>query len=146
MRLPDGGVSHARRAARRHPPCRLPVRAAGVAIGLAALEWLSPVSALHVLTVGAIGNMTLAIMTRATLGHTGRELNASRFTVATYLVLLAAALLRPIAEIVPDYYQPLISLAGVAWMLAFGMFLVEYGPMLLTPRVKSKAEAYSDRK
>lgn len=107
-----------------------------IAIALAALEWLSPVSALHVLTVGAIGNMTLAIMTRATLGHTGRELSASRLTMMAYLALLAAALLRPIAEAMPDQFQLVIALASGGWIAAFGLFVIEYGPILMSPRAQ----------
>ena len=109
-----------------------------VAIGLAALHWLSPTSALHVLTVGAIGVMTLAVMTRATLGHTGRRLAASKPTLAAYLALLAAALVRPTAEMAPDLFQTLAALSAAGWIAAFGLFLVEYGPMLLQPRVSDK--------
>ncbi|HQZ11414.1 MAG TPA: NnrS family protein [Devosia sp.] len=108
-----------------------------LSIGLAALGWLTPASALHVLTVGAIGTMTLAIMTRATLGHTGRKLTATGLTVAAYVALIVAALARPAADLVPDHYQTLLSIAGGGWIVGFGLFVIQYGPMLLAPRVRA---------
>lgn len=103
---------------------------AGVA--LAASGALSTAAALHVFGVGAVGGEMLAVMTRATRGHTGRDLTASRLTSLSYLAIIAAALLRPMAEF--GDYDLLIHLSGAAWMLAFGLFCVEHGPMLLKDR------------
>lgn len=105
-----------------------------LAVGLAALGWISLASALHVLTAGSIAGMTLAIMTRATLGHTGRKLVASPRTVIAYSALFIAAIVRPIADLAPDLYLSLLGIAGVAWIVAFALFVVEYGPMLVRPR------------
>ncbi len=105
-------------------------------VALAAMGWLATASALHVLTVGAIGGMTLAVMTRASLGHTGRRLTASLPTSLAYLGLALAAVLRPFAELVPSLYQPLLGLSGACWLIAFGLYCCEYGPMLVSPRVK----------
>ena len=104
--------------------------------GLAAaqLGWFEPIAALHMLTVGAIGVMTLAIMTRATRGHTGLPLTASRTTIASYTALIGAALIRPLASIWPDAAIELLSLTGLCWMLAFALYVLEYGPVLLTRR------------
>lgn len=107
-----------------------------LAIALAALGWVAAPSALHLLTVGAIGNMTLAVMTRATLGHTGRPLRATVWTSLAYLALILAAVLRPFAELIPTQYHLILSLSAVCWLLAFALFLAEYGPMLLSPRAK----------
>lgn len=96
---------------------------------------LGGTAALHAWTVGAIGVMTLAVMTRATRGHTGRPLTASRLTVAIYVAILAAALLRIGAGAAPQAYSTLIDIAGIAWIAAFGIFLFEYAPMLLGTRV-----------
>jgi uncharacterized protein involved in response to NO len=96
---------------------------------------LAGTAAMHAWTVGAIGVMTLAVMTRATRGHTGREISASALTLTIYAAMLAAALLRIGAGVVPDIQGTLLEAAGVAWMAAFGLFLFEYGPMLLRPRV-----------
>ena len=91
-------------------------------------------AALHAWTVGAIGLMTLAVMTRATLGHTGREVTASTTTVAIYGAMILAALLRINAGFVPDAYGIMLEIAGAAWIAAFAIFLFEYGPMLLRVR------------
>ncbi len=94
---------------------------------------------LHALAVGAIGTMTLAVMTRATLGHTGRELRANRATVGLYAAITASAILRSIAPFVPDLNLPLLIAAGSFWVVAFGLFVAVYGPMHLTPRLGDPA-------
>ena len=103
-------------------------------LGLAAgaVGWLPPAGAMHPMLVGGIAGMMLAVMTRATRGHTRRALTASRMTVAAYACLFAAALARPAADI---FGAPaLLDLAGGLWIAAFGLFLIEYGPMLLGAR------------
>jgi uncharacterized protein involved in response to NO len=100
-------------------------------VGLSELRLLSPPSALHVLTVGAIGVMTFAIMTRASLGHTGRPLTASTNIAVAYAALILAAIVRPFAEMFPEAYHLLLAVTGVAWIVAFGLFLAEYGPILV---------------
>jgi uncharacterized protein involved in response to NO len=76
--------------------------------------------------------MTLAVMTRATLGHTGRPLAADRWTAAVYLLVAAAALLRVAAPFATEVYLPLLWTSGLAWSTAFGLFVVHYGRMLLS--------------
>mgnify|MGYP001029231344 CR=1 FL=1 len=110
----------------------LPIGLLGVV--LAAMGWLSQPSALHIFTVGAIGSMTLAVMTRATLGHTGRKLAASGWTSASYLALLIAAVVRPFAELLPQHYHELLGVSGVCWIAAFGLFSIEYGRLLVAPK------------
>lgn len=106
---------------------------------LFALTGLVPASAtLHATTVGAIGTMMLAVMTRATLGHTGRVLTASPPTVAAYGVITAAALLRIAGAFTPDLYMMLMETSGLLWSLAFGLFLWVYAPILLSPRLDGK--------
>ena len=114
----------------------VPLGLAGVA--LAAIGWVSAPSALHVLTVGGIGVMTLAVMTRATLGHTGRALTASATTALSYFTLLLAAVVRPFAEMLPEHYHLILGFSGACWLLAFGVFSIEYGWMLVAPRVESR--------
>jgi uncharacterized protein involved in response to NO len=111
-------------------PCGL------LCVGLSELGLLSAPSALHVLTVGAIGVMTLAVMTRASLGHTGRPLTASLNSSLAYLALIVAATVRPFAELLPDAYHLLLEIAGTAWIVAFVLFLAEYGPILLRRSVR----------
>ncbi len=88
--------------------------------------------ALHVLTIGAMGTMTLAVMTRAVLGHTGRELRAGPGTVAIYGLATASVLARCAFEIAPDAVP--IWVTACFWFLAFAVFLALYAPMLFLPR------------
>lgn len=105
-----------------------------LAVAFAAIGWIADASALHVLTVGAIGGMTFAVMTRASLGHMGRVVTASATTSCAYLALVLSAVLRPFAEVIPSQYHALLSLSGLCWLVAFGLFVTEYGPMLLLSR------------
>jgi len=107
-------------------------------LALAGLGLVAPASALHVVTVGVIGMTTLAVMTRATRGHTGRQLTASPTTTAAYLCLFAVTLLRPLADVFPEAYQALLALSGLAWLLAYGLFVLEHATMLLQPSVSGK--------
>ena len=103
-------------------------------LGLSILDAGVPVaSAIHALTVGAIGTMILAVMTRATLGHTGHDLTASRATVAIYVLINAAAIARIAASWSTNAMMILIVLSGVCWIVAFGFFEIVYGLLLLTP-------------
>ena len=94
-----------------------------------------PVSAgIHAWTVGAIGTMTLAIMTRASLGHAGQELVAGPLTQAIYVAVLLAAFLRIAAAFGSEVAALLLEAAGAVWIAAFWFFAVGYGPLLLRPR------------
>jgi uncharacterized protein involved in response to NO len=105
-----------------------------VLAGLAAFD-IVPVSAgIHAWTGGAIGAMTLAVMTRATLGHTGRLLRASAGTQCIYAAVIAAAVMRICASIEPAHMQTLLGLAGAGWTLAFLGFAALYGRALCTTR------------
>jgi len=105
-----------------------------LAIALGSEGYLATNSVLHVMTVGAISAMMLAVMTRATRGHTGRVLAASRTTTLSYVAILLAALLRPAADLLPDYTMEFYSGAGFFWIAAFTLFVFEYGPMLARVR------------
>ena len=91
-------------------------------------------AALHALTAGAVGTMILAVMTRATLGHTGRELTAGWGTTAIYALVAIAALARIAAGLLPGSFELLLHTAGCTWIAAFLLFLAIYGPMLVRPR------------
>jgi uncharacterized protein involved in response to NO len=110
-----------------------------VPVGLALMA-LAPLlgfptsAAVHALTGGALATMIVAVATRATRGHTGRALAADRMTVAIYALVTLAALARVSAGLVGPATMPLLTLAGTAWVAAFGLFLVRYGPMLWGPR------------
>jgi uncharacterized protein involved in response to NO len=91
-------------------------------------------AALHALTAGAIGTMTLAVMTRATLGHTGRPLSAGLATRLIYLLVTLAALLRVLSPFAGNSLGVILWLAGAAWTGAFGLFVLFYGGPLMRPR------------
>lgn len=78
--------------------------------------------------------MTLAIMTRASRGHTGRPLAAGPVEVAIYALVNAAALTRVMGGLWPAAYQPLLMASATLWSAAFLAFVIAYGPMLLTRR------------
>ena len=76
--------------------------------------------------------MILAVMPRVTLGHTGRELTANRATVAIFVLINAAAIVRVCASWHTEFMTILLLVAGACWIAAFGLFELVYGPMLLT--------------
>jgi len=102
--------------------------------GLAAFDIVPASAGIHAWTGGAIGSMTLAVMTRATLGHTGRLLRASVGTQLIYLAVVAAALLRVCAAIEPRHMELLLGAAGLGWTSAFLGFALLYGRALCSPR------------
>jgi uncharacterized protein involved in response to NO len=111
-------------------PLALAIKAASL---LAGATWAS--AWLHLQLAGAVSLMIVAVMTRATLGHTGRALVVSPATVAAYVLLLAAALLRAFSGTVlaEDDRIGLVA-AGLCWVGAFVLLLAVYAPMLLGPR------------
>ena len=92
-------------------------------------DLLPPSAGAHAWTAGAVGMMTLAVMTRATLGHTGRQLFASRGTEALYALVAIAAIARISASF--GYTGLLLHVSAFAWVAAFAGFGLLYGPMLL---------------
>jgi uncharacterized protein involved in response to NO len=94
--------------------------------GLAAFDVLSPSAGIHAWTAGAIGLMTLAVMSRASLGHTGRALVASPGLQAVY----AAAAVAAVARICAEWHGVLMYVAAAAWVAAFLGFAALYGPSL----------------
>lgn len=91
-------------------------------------------AAIHALTAGAMATMILAVMTRATLGHTGHDLRASSATVFLYLLVTAGALLRVAAPLGLIDYTHGMELSAVTWAGAFIIFILAYGPILFRPR------------
>lgn len=87
-------------------------------------------AALHALTAGVIGTMMLAMMTRATLGHTGRPLSADPATTATYLLVIGSAVLRVAAPFFDDVYMMLVTSSGLLWVAGFLVYLIAYAPKL----------------
>jgi uncharacterized protein involved in response to NO len=110
-----------------------------LALLLLGVSVLAPVivprtAALHALGAGAFGVMTLAVMTRATLGHTGQPRTANHVTTLIYAAVNAAALVRVVAAFEPALQMALLPAAAVLWSLAFLGFVAVYGPMLASRR------------
>ena len=97
-------------------------------------------AALHILGVGAIGGMTLAMMTRAPLGHTGRPLVVRRSITLAYVMLVAATLLRGfvLGASIGGYFT-IILVAGGLWITGFAIFVAVYLPILVGPSLKAQA-------
>ena len=91
-------------------------------------------AAIHAWMVGAAGVMTLAVMTRASLGHTGNALVASAGTQAIYVGVVIAALARVCASLESGWSDALLHVAGLAWCVAFFGFAISFGPMLIGKR------------
>ena len=96
---------------------------------LAALDVIPPSAGIHAWS-GAIAAMTLAVMTRASLGHTGQTLQASPATHLLYAAVIVAALSRIAAALLPEQAGSLLTVAGGAWAIAFIGFAAAYGPAL----------------
>lgn len=93
----------------------------------------------HALTAGALSTMILAVMSRASLGHTGRPLVAGRPIAIAYGLLAVAVLLRVFGAAVGIEYRAALVAAAAFWAAAFGVFVVVYGPILIGPRADGRA-------
>ena len=110
----------------------------------AASAWLPSIpssAATHALTVGAIGSLTLGMMARVSLGHTGRSLTVRPVMVLAFVLLTFAACARvlgPLSTIHAVSYFRWLEISGIAWALAFAIFFVAYARILVGPRVDGK--------
>src|SRR5690606_1592941 len=95
--------------------------------------------ATHALTVGAIGGLTLGMMTRVARGHTGRRLEAGIIEIVAYAAIQAAAAVRVFLPLLaPQWYLASIVVSGLLWACAFGLFVVAFWPVLLRPRIDGR--------
>ena len=108
-----------------------------LALAILRPDVILPTGALHAWTTGAISLMTLAVMTRASLGHTGHELTASRSIEGIYAAAFVAVMARLIAAF-DVARQPMLHLSAMAWVLAFIGFAIVYGPLLTKPKAAPK--------
>ena len=109
----------------------------GAVVAGAAIVWpdlVPAVAAQHLWMAGAFGLMTLAMMTRATLGHTGQKLRAGRGTTIIYLAVIGSVMARIAAAVWVGSAMTLYALSGLLWIGAFAGFAVIYGPCLLKPK------------
>jgi len=108
--------------------------------GVSALtDAVPPAIATHALTVGAVGCLTLGMMARVALGHSGRVLSAPRPIVAAFALALLAAVVRISAPVLGiAHYRATLYVAGALWTAAFAAFVLVYAPILLGPRVDGR--------
>ncbi|MDR9435618.1 MAG: NnrS family protein, partial [Thiohalophilus sp.] len=103
---------------------------------LAGLGWVPAIVEVHAFTVGTLGLITLGMMTRVSLGHSGRTIGASRVTTIAFICLLLAAIIRVVGGILGGSgYSDSIVASAAFWLVAFGLFVIEYIPILIKPRV-----------
>lgn len=102
--------------------------------GLATLAAGHSVAGFHLLGVGAIGGMTLSVMMRASMGHTGRPLAAGAPLTAAFAAVVGAALVRSLAPYETVAGVPGLVVAATLWTLAFGVFALRVGPWLALPK------------
>ncbi|MRU15786.1 NnrS family protein [Roseovarius sp. A21] len=108
--------------------------------GASAFGWGSEVAALHVLGIGAVGGMTLAVMSRAVLGHSGRALVAPGPVALAYGFIALAAVLRWLASSLSgDLYFPMMLVTGALWIFAFTLYLAALWPAFVGPRKAGEA-------
>jgi uncharacterized protein involved in response to NO len=104
--------------------------------GLGELELVAPLLATHALTVGAIGGLTLGMMTRTSRGHTARPLKVGAWEISAYVLVQAAALVRVFVPVaLPDAYLVAVLLSAALWCAAFSIFTVVYFPILTRARL-----------
>lgn len=105
----------------------------------AASVWfgLSPFLSVHAFTAGGIGILTAGMMSRVTLGHTGRNVQQPpRGLSIAFLLLLTGAFARVILPLLlPSQYTSWIAISQILWMSGFGLFLILFAPMLIKPRI-----------
>lgn len=95
-----------------------------------------PHLAMHAFTTGSIGVMTLGLMARVSLGHSGRTMELHRLTVHAFYLVNIAALLRVFVPLIfPQNYVLVMAMATACWVLAFVFFLIVYTPILVKPRL-----------
>lgn len=108
-------------------------------LAVASLGWLPASAAFHALAVGSMAGLIIGMMTRTTLGHTGRPLKAGRAEAWMYWLIQLGALARLLAAAGPGaLYVPALLAAGLCWSLAFALFALVYAPRLWRARVDGR--------
>ncbi|HEY8159608.1 MAG TPA: NnrS family protein [Methylobacter sp.] len=103
---------------------------------LSAYSVVLPTLALHAFTLGGIGILTLGMMARVSLGHTGRALKASNAIAIAFVLINVAALFRVLLPIaMPHWYENLLYVSTLSWLAAFSLFIFVYAPILTSARV-----------
>jgi uncharacterized protein involved in response to NO len=107
--------------------------------GLAGMGLVSELLAVHAFTIGAIGGMTIGMMTRTARGHTGRPLAVDRFEVACFVLVALSAVIRVFGGMaLPGHHVATVVVSGVFWSAAFLLYAVRYWPVLTRNRLDGK--------
>lgn len=94
---------------------------------------------LHFFTAGAMASLILAMISRVSLGHTGRLLQPHKLTILSFALIIIAGLIRTFGIIIlPQWHQAMISISGILWFIAYGLFIVIYAPFLTSARADNK--------
>jgi len=105
-------------------------------VSLSAFAVVPQSLALHAFTVGGIGILTLGMMARVALGHTGRALKASNVMALAFVLINLAALFRVLfPALLPNWYGGLVMVSTYCWLAAFSLFAFYYSPILMSPRL-----------
>lgn len=108
-------------------------------LALAALNVVSASAAFHALTVGSMAGLIIGMMTRTSLGHTGRPLASGRAELAMYVLIQAGAFARVWAAIdMGAMHNSALIASTVCWSIAFLLYVVVYGPYLVRPRLDGR--------
>jgi len=101
---------------------------------------ISQQAGFHALTAGAMGTLIIAVMSRASLGHTGRELIADRITIIAYTLVVGGAVMRVVANLLsPSLLEISLGVGGILWALGFLLFGIRFLPILLSPRTQKSS-------
>ena len=107
--------------------------------GLAEIGLVGQLFATHALTIGAIGGMTIGMMTRTARGHTGRALVADRFEIVCFVLIVFAAAVRVFGGmLLPSAYLTTVIVSGIGWSAAFALYAIRYWPVLSRARLDGK--------
>lgn len=97
---------------------------------------IDPIIATHLLGIGGMGGMMIAIMTRSALGHTGRAIEAGKFEITAFLLIQLAMITRIASIVFPgEFYTFFLHISAGSWALAFGLFTIRYWPILTRAKI-----------
>jgi uncharacterized protein involved in response to NO len=116
----------------------IPVGFALISLSLIQPELVPTMAGTHALGIGVVGTMTLSVMVRATLGHTGRAVEASLPVMLIFACVFLSATSRIAAAFGPESVDTLLHIAAFSWLAAFAGFAIVFAPALMRPRASAK--------
>ncbi len=95
-------------------------------------------TAIHCLTIGAISSMILSMISRVSLGHTGRKLIANKIMSISFILIFFSFLVRVFGLSISDNYFSIIYISAFLWLIAFSLFLVTFLPVLCSSSISKQ--------